>query len=256
MKSYREEILILRNKVLVITFILFLFASTASASTLYEVKKGDSLTNIAKVHKVSVNELRSWNKLTKDSIYVKQKLIVQKPKAVQAPQNAVAVKPVTSAKTEVKVPPGEVKSEQFVKPPTFIDEAKQLSVSGQAIYGLLQDIAPRMKSIPYLYGGNTMAGFDCSGFIYFVHSQAGLSITRQSSEGYFTQSATVTSPVVGDLVFFENTYKEGISHMGIYLGNNEFIHAGSKGVEITSLDSSYWKEHFVSFKRFHSVSTN
>ncbi|WP_342600383.1 NlpC/P60 family protein [Psychrobacillus sp. FSL H8-0483] len=246
----------MRNKVLLITIILLLFATTASASTLYEVKKGDSLTKIAKVHKVSVNELKSWNKLTKDSIYVKQKLIVQKPKAGQAPQNVVTVKPGTSAKTEVKVPSGEVKSEQIVKPPTIINEAKELSVSGQAIYVLLQDIAPRMQSIPYLYGGNTMAGFDCSGFIYFVHSQAGLGIIRQSSEGYFTQSATVTSPVVGDLAFFENTYKEGISHMGIYLGNNEFIHAGSKGVEITSLDSSYWKEHFVSFKRFYTVSMN
>ena len=84
--------------------------------------------------------------------------------------------------------------------------------------------------------------------------QAGLNMTRQSSESYFTQSATVSSPVIGDLVFFENTYKEGISHMGIYIGNNQFIHAGSKGVEIASLDSVYWKEHFVSFKRFHAVS--
>ena len=98
-----------------------------------------------------------------------------------------------------------------------------------------------------------MAGFDCSGFIYFVHAQAGLNISRQSSEGYFAQSATVSTPVVGDLVFFENTYKEGISHMGIYIGNNEFIHAGSKGVEVASLNSVYWKEHFVSFKRFDYI---
>ena len=86
-----------------------------------------------------------------------------------------------------------------------------------------------------------------------LHAQAGLDITRQSSESYFTQTSVVSIPVVGDLVFFQNTYKQGISHMGIYIGDNKFIHAGSKGVEVTSLDSSYWKEHFVSFNRFNAL---
>lgn len=63
----------MRKKVLIIAFMLFFITENASASTLYEVKKGDSLTKIAKLHKVTVADLRTWNKLTKDNIYIKQK---------------------------------------------------------------------------------------------------------------------------------------------------------------------------------------
>jgi peptidoglycan endopeptidase LytE len=178
---------------------------------------------------------------------VKQKLVVKKPSTVKEivkeTKSATTTKPVESVKKEVFVKPVKVKAEQFItSPAAVIDEAKPLSSS--------------LEGIPYVYGGNTMVGFDCSGFINFVHLQAGLKITRLSSADYFAQSAIVSNPVVGDLVFFENTYKEGISHMGIYLGNNEFIHAGSKGVEVANLESNYWKGHFVSFKRFYSVSVN
>ena len=66
------------KKVLIVTVLLGTFATTASANTLYEVKKGDTLTKIANVNKVAINDLRAWNKLTKDSIYIKQKLVVNK----------------------------------------------------------------------------------------------------------------------------------------------------------------------------------
>ncbi|TQR17388.1 C40 family peptidase [Psychrobacillus vulpis] len=248
------------KKFLIVMVLFFSFSATANADTLHEVKKGDSLSKIAKMYKVTVNDLRTWNKLKKDNIYIKQKIIVQKPTNVKTATKPVPKpvgnKPVAPIITEIIVQPGQVKSEQVVNPPVLVDEAKQLTESGQAIYLLLLDIAPRLEGIPYLYAGNTIAGFDCSGFIHFIHSQAGLNLTRKSSESYFAESATVVNPIVGDLVFFENTYKEGISHMGIYLGNNEFIHAGTKGVEIARLDSVYWKDHFVSFKRFHSVSVN
>lgn len=249
------------KKIVFTTIILLSLSLTANASdnSTYEVKKGDSLTKIAKVHKVTVNDLRKWNKLTKDHIYVKQKLIVKNPVAATKTTNETktiaTAKPITPVKTETIVQPVQVKAEQVITYPTPGEgEAKQLSESGQAVYSSLVDIAKLLEGVPYLYAGNTIAGFDCSGFIHFVHMQAGLNMARQSSESYFTQSATVSNPVVGDLVFFENTYKEGISHMGIYLGDDQFIHAGSKGVEIASLHSVYWKEHFVSFKRFHAVS--
>ncbi|SER65087.1 C40 family peptidase [Psychrobacillus sp. OK032] len=249
------------KRVLLVTVLIFSFVSTAAASTntLYEVKKGDTLSKIAKANKVSVKELQTWNKLIKDNIYVKQKLVVLKPATAKTPTKVTTpvatTKPATQTKTEKVVQPVQVKAEQFITSPETVEpEARALSASGQAVYSTLVDFAKLLEGTPYLYAGNTIAGFDCSGFIHFVHMQAGLNMTRQSSEGYFTQSATISNPVVGDLVFFENTYKEGISHMGIYIGDDQFIHAGSKGVEIASLNSVYWKEHFVSFKRFHAVS--
>lgn len=244
------------KKVLIVTVLLGTFATTASANTLYEVKKGDTLTKIANVNKVAINDLRAWNKLTKDSIYIKQKLVVKKwTVATKTPTKIIASKPVVinnKLKQETVVTKIQVKN---ALPTTakVAEQAQGLSTDGQAMYSLIGNFANRLEGIPYLFAGNTMAGFDCSGFIYFLHSQAGMDITRQSSEGYFSQTGHVDEPVVGDLVFFENTYKQGISHMGVYLGEDKFIHAGSKGVEIASLDSSYWKEHFVSFNRFNAL---
>lgn len=244
------------KKVLIVTVLLISFASSASANTLYEVKKGDTLSKIAKLNKVTINDLRSWNKLTKDSVYIKQKLVVKKPAiATKTPAKVVTTKPVVvtnTSKQETVVTPVQVKDAQLITAP-FQEQEKSLSAKGQAMYPLIVDFAKRLEGIPYVYGGYTMSGFDCSGFIYFLHTQAGLDITRQSSESYFAQTSVVSIPLVGDLVFFQNTYKQGISHMGIYIGDNKFIHAGSKGVEVTSLDSFYWKEHFVSFNRFNAL---
>lgn len=249
------------KKVLIVTVLLTSFATTASANALYEVKKGDTLTKIAKVNKVAINDLRSWNKLTKDSIFIKQKLIVKKPiVATKTPAKVVDAKPkpvivTNTPKQEPVVSPIQVKDAQISTAP-IMKQANNLSIKGQAIYSLMTDLSKHLEGIPYLYAGYTADGFDCSGFIYFLHAQAGLDITRQSSESYFAQTANVALPVVGDLVFFENTYKQGISHMGVYLGDNKFIHAGSKGVEVASLESAYWKEHFVSFNRFNSLTVN
>lgn len=131
--------------------------------------------------------------------------------------------------------------------------AKPLSISGQSVYKNLLEIHSSYLQIPYVFGGITKAGLDCSGFIWLIHNEAGLTISRLSSEDYFKRAKPVQQPVPGDLVFFENTYKPGISHMGIYLGDNQFVHAGSKGVEVSNLSVSYWKDRFVSFKRFDAV---
>ena len=87
------------KKVLLVTVLLFSFASTAAASTntLYEVKKGDTLSKIAKANKVSVKDLQTWNKLTKDNIYVKQKLVVQKPETAKTPTKVTT--PVATTET-------------------------------------------------------------------------------------------------------------------------------------------------------------
>jgi len=131
--------------------------------------------------------------------------------------------------------------------------APPVSANGQVVYAALASIAPNYLGTPYVMGGKLPTGFDCSGFIYYVHNEAGLNIIRKSSADYYKDTTKVSVPQIGDLVFFKDTYITGISHMGVYIGNNQFIHAASRGVEITNLDNSYWKSHFVDFRRFNTV---
>lgn len=112
----------------------------------------------------------------------------------------------------------------------------------------LIETAKSLEGVPYAWGGTTTKGFDCSGFLNYVYSKSGVVLPRTTSD-IWNHSTKVSKPAVGDVVFFE-TYKTGPSHAGIYLGNNEFIHASSsKGVTITRLDNSYFKPRFLGVKR-------
>jgi len=102
--------------------------------------------------------------------------------------------------------------------------------------------------VPYVYGGSTPKGFDCSGYIQYVFNQHGISLPRTVAQ-MWNYGKSVSSLQVGDLVFF-NTSGSGVSHAGIYIGNNQFIHAGSStGVTIASLNNSYWKPRYLGAKR-------
>lgn len=106
-----------------------------------------------------------------------------------------------------------------------------------------------LQGTPYKWGGTTPAGFDCSGFLQYVYKQAGKSISR-TTLSIFSETKQVSSPQPGDLVFFANTYRPGISHAGIYIGNNQFVHSGGSKAEVVSLDNSYWGPKFHSFRSF------
>ena len=84
-----------------------------------------------------------------------------------------------------------------------------------------------------------------------MFNQSGIKISRLSTDGYYDRSYYVDEPQPGDLVFFRNTYRQGISHMGIYLGNGDFIHAGEDGVKIANVNNSYWKSKFDGYKKFY-----
>lgn len=109
-------------------------------------------------------------------------------------------------------------------------------------------VATSLLGVRYRYGGvSPEKGFDCSGFVYYSHQQLGIELPR-AIEAQFALTRPVArqnlSP--GDLVFFR-TRRGRLQHVGIYLGQNRFIHAPSTGkvVSITTLDNAYWKPRFA-----------
>ncbi|MGG0178552.1 SH3 domain-containing protein [Gottfriedia acidiceleris] len=115
-------------------------------------------------------------------------------------------------------------------------------------------LSKKYSGVPYVWGGETPTGFDCSGFISYVFKESGMSLPRTNVAGYWYNNSnlkTVDDFQPGDLIFFQNTYTYGPSHMGIVINNNEFIHASSSsGVTISKINNSYWNQHFLGFKRY------
>ncbi len=104
--------------------------------------------------------------------------------------------------------------------------------------------------VPYVFGGTTPSGFDCSGYVQYVFAHAGISLPRTADVQYTVGTPVATSDLrAGDLVFF-STYTYGASHVGIYLGEGNFIHASSsRGVMISGLGQSYYSSRYIGARR-------
>lgn len=112
--------------------------------------------------------------------------------------------------------------------------------------------AMRYRGVPYRRGGTTSRGFDCSGLVNRVLQTYGISAPRTAAD-LFGIGAPVPKDSLrsGDLVFFRNTYRRGISHVGIYIGDGKFIHASTygRGVVVTELNSSYYARKYAGARR-------
>lgn len=114
----------------------------------------------------------------------------------------------------------------------------------------LEEVASPLVGTKYKYGGRTTAGFDCSGFTSYVFDQLGIELTRSSkTQAKMGQAVKKEDLRAGDLVFFK-TNGYSISHVGIYLGNDQMIHASTNnGVEIRNMNEKYYKNTYVTARR-------
>ena len=125
--------------------------------------------------------------------------------------------------------------------------------SGTAAGNKIVATAKQYLGVPYKWGGTDPSGFDCSGFVYYVLRCNGINVSRTQvpmySEGTPVSKANLQP---GDLVFFQNTYKAGLSHVGIYVGDGQFIHAPSSGrvVSYADLNSDYYTAHYYGAARY------
>jgi peptidoglycan DL-endopeptidase CwlO len=122
-----------------------------------------------------------------------------------------------------------------------------ITVAPPAQYGGVVGIAMNYLGVPYVWGGASPSGFDCSGFVMFVFAQLGVSLPHHAASMYnYGVPVSRDQLEPGDLVFFD-----GLGHMGIYIGGGQFIHAPHTGdvVKISSLDDSWYAGTFVGARR-------
>jgi cell wall-associated NlpC family hydrolase len=153
-------------------------------------------------------------------------------------------------------PVATLRAEDQNPPSATSNFSTQLSTQVSGFVSRAHDLvlgAMGFMGIPYLWGGSTPeAGFDCSGFVQYVVRQAAGLVLPRSSFDQIRQGTSVdrNDLQAGDLVFF-NTMRATASHVGIYIGENRFIHAPSRGktVEIADFTNSYWQTRYDGARR-------
>ena len=124
--------------------------------------------------------------------------------------------------------------------------------TGSATGAQIVNEAKKYLGIRYVYGGASPSGFDCSGFVYYVLKQFGFSPYRTPADQYrMGTSVSKANLQPGDIVFFANTGGSGITHVGIYVGNGQFIHSPNSRstVSYADLTSGYWANHYYGARR-------
>ena len=135
-------------------------------------------------------------------------------------------------------------------PPRSVPEDERSGASG-LLHLPVVSLALSLRGTPYRNGGSDPSGFDCSGFVQWVFAQRGLALPREVKQQYGVGRDVDSDDIQpGDLVFFE-TVSPGASHVGISLGNGEFVHApSSRGVvRIERYTSGYWADRWVGARR-------
>ena len=115
----------------------------------------------------------------------------------------------------------------------------------------LVETALAYRGVPYVWGGTTPRGFDCSGFTQYVYRRCGLALPRtcehQFSVGMIVEKEDLQP---GDILLFQNTGgASGLSHVGMYIGGGKLIHAGSRGITVVELPNSYFTRHYLCARR-------
>jgi len=257
------------------------------ADATHVVRKGDTLGKIARAHHVSVAKIQEANGLEGTRLSVGTKLVLPGGKADPRPRKArsgkgkpVAVpasipseEPPPGAQlshadpqgatlhTGTWKPPTEAELAELARAPKAADAAPpgiaaatgapEATKAEESIKDRLLRVAQRMLAVPYRFGGTTLWGIDCSGFVQKTFAFLNLDLPRTAREQYkegVTVAKSDLSP--GDLVFFR-TYAKYASHVGIYLGDNRFVHASSRDRKVTidSLDEPYYTKHYLGAKR-------
>jgi cell wall-associated NlpC family hydrolase len=270
--------------------VLAAIPAVSLADATHVVRKGDTLGKIARSHRVSVAKIQEANGLEGTHLSVGTKLVLPggtphskrrnvssgKGKGKTVPASTPAEEPPPGAQLSLVGPQGSTSFTDEWKPPTEAElaelargvkaadtasptvaaaadgaEAPKAPKAEKSIKDRLLRVAQRMLAVPYRFGGTTLWGLDCSGFVQKAFAFLDLGLPRTARE-QFREGAKVAKADLspGDLVFFR-TYAKYPSHVGIYLGDNRFVHASARERKVTieSLDTPYYVKRYIGAKR-------
>jgi peptidoglycan endopeptidase LytE len=213
----------------------------------YIVRKGDTLYSVARKFDLTTDELKELNGLGEENLKRGQKLIVKKEEEEEETPALIA-EPILANPPIAETPYSMQKQKLDNNLETLV---QQQTYEGMSTKEKLVAFSKTMLDIPYKFGGNTLYGIDCSAFVQKVFSFLGLKLPRTARE-QFNKGVTVSvnELSIGDLVFFR-TYASFPSHVGIYIGENLFIHASSKNKKVTidKITEPFYTKRFIAAKR-------
>ena len=144
--------------------------------------------------------------------------------------------------------PGSEYVGKYTEPPEGYEVPREY-LDDETFAAILSE-AEKYIGYPYVWGGSSPAtSFDCSGYVSWVINHSGWNVGRLGAQGLYNICTPTSNPQPGDLVFFKGTYDTpGVSHCGIYVGDNKMLHCGDP-IGYANLNTSYWQSHFYAYGR-------
>jgi peptidoglycan DL-endopeptidase LytE len=223
---------------------------TSSGSPVsYVVKRGDSLHSISKKTGLSIEELKEINQLRTNRLTTGQTLLLSIPKRIAEDPDEES---------------GDDEDEETTAAVSEVGQSEKLEASessekwkSENERNLFVRLVKTFLGVPYRLGGSTLKGIDCSAFVRRIYEVFDIHLPRTTWEQiHFGKRVKKDELAEGDLVFFKiPTRRASNRHVGIYIGNNEFVHASSrnKEVRVDNLDAPYFNKRFLNGVRVREL---
>jgi cell wall-associated NlpC family hydrolase len=217
-------------------------ASESNVNQTYAVRKGDTLTQIARAHQITLKELKALNGLKSSRIKAGQKLKVPAPQVAESPGHELAKEPKPAKPVE----------ETISRPVVPSSDPNRILEEEQPKRLRLVEAGFQLIGVRYRFsGGSEKTGFDCSGLVKNLFSRFDIDLPRSSREQYKQGEKVDRDKLeVGDLVFFSSGGKTP-THVGIYIGDDKFLHAARKAkrVVVSDLNKIWYTMRYLGARR-------